>query len=146
DKMDFLDGQVGHRSYEEGQRMPGDWEIITSQRKIAVHALENPLESDIGVYMFRKLVRNAINYKNSSATPDEMHRKAESGKTNYCYTQNDVLRIKTRGTDEEDRALIKKIGRRIVEACGEADSLDMEERKKFMVAKLEEIERTAATM
>lgn len=146
DKMDFLDGQVGDRSYEEGQRMPGDWEIITSQRKIAVHALENPLESDIGVYMFRKLVRNAINYKNSYATPDAMHERSKAGLTNYCYTQNDVLRIAKRGSDEEDRALIKAIGRKIVEVSAAADGLDLESRKRFMIESLEEIERTSATM
>jgi hypothetical protein len=57
DDMDFLEGQVGNRTYEDGQRLPGDWEAISSQRPIAIHALENPMSCDKGVYMNRTLIR-----------------------------------------------------------------------------------------
>lgn len=144
DKMDFLDGQVGDRSYEEGQRLPGDWEIITSQRKIAVHALENPVESDVGVFLFRKLLRTAVNYKNSSATPEAMHERSQGGLMQYCYTQNSVLKVPRGIPDSEDRQLIKQLGRSIVAATAEADTLAPEERKRFIVDRLAQIEQQAA--
>jgi phenylpropionate dioxygenase-like ring-hydroxylating dioxygenase large terminal subunit len=144
--MDFLGGQVGDRSYDEGRRLPGDWEVITSQRPIAIHALENPIESDVGVYMLRKLIREAIRGKNAGASPDRMHERAREHKTSYCYTQNSVLDIKQRPTDEEDRSVIRAIGRGIVEIMSEADTLDGAERRRFVEQRLGDLERHAATM
>lgn len=141
DKMDFLDGQVGDRSYEEGQRLPGDWEIITSQRPIAVHALERPLECDAGVYMFRRLVRNAINDKNEAALPAAMNDRPNKGLPSYCYTQNTILRAPMRASVEEDDAFLKTLGRRVVAITAEADNLDGAARKQFVVARLEELEK-----
>jgi hypothetical protein len=146
DKMDFLGGQVGDRSYDEGRRLPGDWEVIVSQRPIAIHALENPIESDIGVYMLRKLIREAIRGKNSAASPERMHQRARQNKTTYCYTQNNVLEIKQRPSEEEDRALIKAIGRAIVDIMSEADELNSAERRAFVEHRLSDLERRAATM
>lgn len=146
DKMDFLDGQVGDRTYEEGQRLPGDWEIITSQRPIAVHALENPIESDVGVYLFRKLVREASSGKNDAASADNMNARANAGEQNYCYTQNTVLRIPARSSEEQERDVLRKVGRRIIDICAEADRLTPAERKQFIVARIEQLEKEASDL
>lgn len=146
DDMDFLEGQVGNRSYDEGQRLPGDWEAISSQRPIAVHALENPVSSDVGVFLYRKLLRNAIHGRNPAATPEAMHGRVRSGRMNYCYTQNDVLDVPQRPNRDEDRDLIKRIGRRIVEITAEANELEPAQRQSYVVSKIEELERTASTM
>ena len=47
------------QSYEDTQRRPGDKEAQTSQRPIAVHALENLATSDMGIVKFRHLLRKA---------------------------------------------------------------------------------------
>jgi len=146
DKMDFLGGQVGDRSYDEGRRLPGDWEVIVSQRPIAVHALEHPLESDVGVYLFRKLVREAIRGKNAGASPERMHQRARANKASYCYTQNNVLEIRQRPRDEEDRAVIRAVGRSVVDIMAQADGLDVDERRRFVEQRLAELERRAAEM
>jgi phenylpropionate dioxygenase-like ring-hydroxylating dioxygenase large terminal subunit len=143
DSMDFLDGQVGNRPYEVGQRGPGDWEVITSQRAIAVHALENPMESDIGVYLFRKLLREAIRGKSPDAQPASMHERARRGLPSYCYTQNDVLAVPKRPTEEEDRAMLKRLGRQIIAIAQEADTYALQERKAFVSARLEQLEKKA---
>lgn len=62
DKIDFLDGQC-ERPYAIGQRAPGDWDAICSQRPIAVHALENPGTTDVGVYLCRRLLRDLVRGK-----------------------------------------------------------------------------------
>lgn len=146
DKMDFLDGQVGHRTYEEGQRLAGDWEVITSQRRIAVHALENPLESDVGVYLFRKLVREAGLSKNPAASPESMNERANNGLQNYCYTQNTVLRLPKRVDEHEERTVLIELGRRIISIMAEADGLRPDDRNKFVISRLEQLEREAVTL
>ena len=59
-KIDFIGQTADERSYEERQRVPGDYEVQVSQRPIAVHALENLATSDRGVALLRRLIRNAI--------------------------------------------------------------------------------------
>ncbi|MBX3672746.1 MAG: Rieske 2Fe-2S domain-containing protein [Burkholderiales bacterium] len=146
DKMDFLRGQVGDRSYEESRRLPGDWEVIVSQRPIAIHALENPLEGDVGVYLLRKLLREAIRGKNPGAAPERMHERARAGRTSFCYTQNTVLNVRARPSEKEDQGVIKTIGRRIVDIMAEADSLGDAERVRFVHQRLAELERTAGSL
>tara|TARA_E500000331_G_scaffold345999_1_gene384249 strand:- start:71 stop:1504 length:1434 start_codon:yes stop_codon:yes gene_type:complete len=141
DKMDFLDAQVGHRSYEEGQLLPGDYEAIVGQRDIAIHALENPIASDVGVYMFRKLLRAGVNGSNPGASPEAMHARAVEGLPTHCYTQNSVLAISERPTEEEDRKTLKALGRRVVDAIAKGDAYVGEERDVFVRGLLQDIER-----
>ena len=140
DNIDFLDGQVGDRAYEEGQKHPGDWEAISSQRSIAVHAAENPMASDVGVYLNRKLIREGLRGTNPAATPEAMHERANAGKTSYCYTQNDILKIKRRADDEEDREMMGKLARDIVDVTAAADDLVGEERTTFITDGIEKLE------
>ena len=58
--IDFVGQTEEERSYEQRQRVPGDYEVQVSQRPIAVHALENLATSDRGVAMLRRLIRSAI--------------------------------------------------------------------------------------
>ncbi len=146
DGMDFLGGQVGNRGYAEAQRVPGDWEAINSQRPIAVHALEHPTESDVGVYMFRKLLRNAVRGSAPAATPEAMAASAIRAEPYHCYTQNDVLALPCRPNHDEDCAMIKRVGRKIDELTAQADALRGADRREAILRKLEELERSAAAL
>src|SRR5207248_2007049 len=53
-------GQSDDRPYEERQRHPADYDAQSSQREIAVHALEHLASTDRGVLMLRKIVRDGI--------------------------------------------------------------------------------------
>ena len=57
--VDFL-GQTGARTYEETQRTPSDFEVLNSQGRIAIHALEHLANSDGGVALLRQMLRQAI--------------------------------------------------------------------------------------
>ena len=59
-KIDFIGQTEEERSYAERQRQPGDYEVLVSQRSIAVHALETLASSDQGVAMLRRLLRKNI--------------------------------------------------------------------------------------
>ena len=138
DKIDFLDGQVGNRSYDEGQRAPGDWEAITNQRTIAVHGLENPGYSDGGVYLARKLLREAAR---GEAPPDTSRGQSADGEqTRHSYAKDVTLRIPRRDDPDEDRELIVEIGRKVCQIIAEADAVDSKERRSYILARLDELD------
>lgn len=138
DKIDFLVGQTGNRSYDEAQRAPGDWEALTSQRPIAVHALENPGASDVGVYMFRKLLRDALHGKTN---PDPAYAQLlASGQSLPLYAQDSVLYAKQREDTAEDRKLINELGRKVLDIMRAADGLAAAERDAFVRAELDRID------
>lgn len=142
DDMDFLEGQVGNRTYEDGQRLPGDWEAISSQRPIAIHALENPMSCDKGVYMNRTLIRKAIRGKNPAATPEKMHERANANLPTHCYTNNFVMDIPRRTAEQEDSEMIRRLGRNIVDIAAEGDAYVGRKRDAFIRKRLKVLERT----
>jgi hypothetical protein len=58
--IDFVGQTEEERSYAERQRRPGDYEVLVSQRPVAVHALEHLGTSDQGVTALRALIRAGI--------------------------------------------------------------------------------------
>ncbi|VTU22310.1 Phenoxybenzoate dioxygenase subunit alpha [Variovorax sp. SRS16] len=141
DKIDFLVGQTGNRSYDEGQRAPGDWEALVSQRPIAVHALEHPGSSDVGVYMLRKLLRDMVRGKTPA---DTLHAQlSAAGEPLPLYSQDSVLDVPELPS-AEDRKLILSLGKRVFEAMRSADPLPADERDAHVRRQLDLIERSAA--
>ena len=124
------------------QRAPGDWEAIKSQRPIAVHALENPAAGDIGVYMNRKNLRNAVRGTNPAAAPEKMHERANAGLPARCYTNNSVLDIAQRSSEREDRQVLGRVGRRVLAIVEEGDGYEGAERDAFIRGRLEDLERS----
>lgn len=139
--MDFLEGQVENRPYEEAQRLPGDYEAIVGQRPIAIHALENPTSGDIGVYMYRRILREAINGRNPAADPHTLHGPLRNNQVLRTFTQNTVLRIPQQPDEESDRELIKRINKRLVQVNTEAQQVSEAQRARFIASRYEEIER-----
>jgi hypothetical protein len=105
-------GQSADRPYEERQRHPGDYDAQSSQRTIAVHDLEHLAATDRGVVMLRKIVRDGIRAVQAGETPRGA--SPEPGEAIRTSRQDTVLRVPPAGTVEEDRALLRAIGRRVV--------------------------------
>jgi hypothetical protein len=141
DSIDFLGGQVGGRSYEDQQKLPGDFEAITSQGRIASHADENPLSGDVGVYAFRKILRAAITGENSAAAPSLMHSEPKS--YFQTYTQNTILNIPQRPDTAEDKTHIRSLNNQIVALMDSAQGMTGE-REQFVRAGLANIEAASA--
>ena len=164
EKIDFLEGQCGirrperatygegelppvpehHRdriAYKDSQYAPGDYEVQASQRPIAVHALENPMKFDGGVYLSRKQLRDALNGDNEDASPEAWKEFIEKydGKPN-TYCSGNVLRIPKGATDEEEVARRRDVAQRCIAAITEAEDLPYEERDAFVKSKMAEIE------
>jgi hypothetical protein len=70
-------GQTPNRPYAERQRVPGDYDAMTSQGAIAPHSLEHLGTLDRGVVLFRKLLRDGIRAVQGGKDPRELIRRAE---------------------------------------------------------------------
>lgn len=141
DKIDFLDGQV-ERPYEIGQRAPGDWDTICSQRPIAVHALENPGTTDLGVYLCRQLLRDQLRGK---AGPDSTKPMSDEGAgTIHTFGSDTTLRVPRLPDVDADRKLMKEMGRKVYAIMADADAVTSRERRAYIRARLDELDGGAA--
>jgi hypothetical protein len=104
-------GQTADRSFEARQRQPGDFEAQTSQRPIAVHALEHLAATDRGVILFRKLLRAGIAaVRNGDDPPGVVRQDAGPIPT---YSQDTILRIPPQATPAADRELLRETARKV---------------------------------
>ena len=104
-------GQTGERPYDQRQRQPGDFDAQTSQRPIAVHALEHLASTDRGVIMFRKLLREGIEAVRSERDPRGLVR--HDGGPIQTYSQDTILRIPPEATPEGDLVLLRETARKV---------------------------------
>tara|TARA_E500000331_G_scaffold315705_1_gene325872 strand:+ start:152 stop:664 length:513 start_codon:yes stop_codon:yes gene_type:complete len=137
EKLDFMAGMVGNRSYDEGQRAPGDWEALKGMRPIAIHALENPGASDKGVYQERKLLREILR---GNTPPDTTQELSANGKDSlHIYTQDSVINIPVQdGKDDLD--LMRSVGRQVLAIVQEGDTVPSDRREGHIRARLDELD------
>jgi phenylpropionate dioxygenase-like ring-hydroxylating dioxygenase large terminal subunit len=168
ESIDFLEGQVAmrrperfgeykledippippnHRErahYKETQYAPGDYEAIISQRPIAVHALEHPTKFDAGLYMFRKLLRDAVRGTNPAAGPTEFAQWLRSvGGAPNSYCSGNVFDLPLAENIKDEVAQRRMVSKGIVAILTEAEHLKGEERAVFVRARMEELEQSA---
>lgn len=112
--IDFIGQTEEERSYAERQRQPGDYEVLVSQRAIAVHALETLASSDQGVAMLRRLVRKNIRSlaEGQPAAPYPVGR--DGLVATYC--QDTVLPAPATTDNAADRVELARYGRIITDA------------------------------
>jgi len=107
-------GQGDERPYTERQRHPADFDAQSSQRPIAVHALEHLASTDRGVIMLRRIVRDGIRAVAGGEDPPGSRRP--EGTVVRTFSQDAVLEIPPATTAEEDRRLLREAGRRLLGA------------------------------
>jgi nitrite reductase/ring-hydroxylating ferredoxin subunit len=109
-------GQSDDRPYAERQQHPADFDAQSSQRPIAIHALEHLASTDRGVIMLRRLVRDGIRAVARGQAPRGTQWK--EGERVRTFTQDAVRRVAPAATEDADRRLLRKIG---LEVTGLAD-------------------------
>jgi len=162
--IDFLEGQCGmrrpermqygqgelppipkhHRDrscYKNAQYAPGDYEAVCSQRPIAVHALETPMKFDRGVYLFRKLLRDAISGTNRAATPASFRNWFERDSVPNSYCSGHVLEVPIAATQPAEVQRRRIVAKQVIQAITDSDHLKGDRRNSFVREKLAEIER-----
>ena len=88
---DIRPGNLRNRPHEEKQRVPDDMEAQESQRKIAVHALENLALSDRGVVLLQKGMRRAIADMTAGIDPQNIVRDAAAARGIPSHAWNTVI-------------------------------------------------------
>jgi hypothetical protein len=110
-------GQDGNRSYEERQRVPGDYDAqVSIHGGTARHGLEHLATTDRGVIMLRNMIRRgirAVQQEQAPWCPGSLH-----GKTIPTYSQDRIITgIPPAASPEADRRLLQQTGRQVVEEC-----------------------------
>ncbi len=139
DRIDFLIGQTRHRPYDEQQRVPGDYEAITSQGKIVAHRFEHPGRSDVGVYMCRSLLRDAVRGK-TAPDPTRLLSEALGDETLPRYASDTVLHVPRLADNDADRELIQETANKVLAVMRECEDLPSAERKSHRLKRLDEID------
>lgn len=131
EKVDFY-GQGLGQSFEERQRLPGDYDAIVSQRRIALHAMEHLTYCDKGVVMLRKLLRRDIRKVAAGEAVPLSTLRVNGLIPTYCH--DSVLGIPP-VAGHDDLELQEEVGRRVTEIVVEgqhhvvSDRLDQVRRK-----------------
>jgi hypothetical protein len=106
-------GQANDRTYAERQRHPGDYDMMMSQGKIAIHAYENLTPTDYGVIGLRAMLREGMQAVREGKDPLGIRRDP-----NYrirTRTQNTFLRAPVGATPEAELAILKDVGRQVAD-------------------------------
>jgi phenylpropionate dioxygenase-like ring-hydroxylating dioxygenase large terminal subunit len=101
-------GQTPNRPYAERQRVPGDYDAMTSQGGIARHSLEHLGTLDQGVVMFRKLLREGIRDVQAGKDP---HGLTRTGEVMATYASDRVVPMAAMRGDPDDRAALLQFAR-----------------------------------
>lgn len=107
-------GQANDRPYAERQRHPGDYDAMTSQGDINVHAFEHLSPSDAGVKMYRDYLREQIQAVAVGKNP--LGVSFDASTRIKTRTQNAVVKAPARLVPQEEKALLQGIGREIAES------------------------------
>jgi phenylpropionate dioxygenase-like ring-hydroxylating dioxygenase large terminal subunit len=113
-------GQDGSRSYEERQRVPGDYDAqVSIHGGIARHGLEHLGATDRGVTMMRALIRRGIRAVGNGE--DLANRMPVAGAPIRTYGHDRVVEgIAVAPTPEADRRLLRDLARGLVEKSVQA--------------------------
>ena len=134
-------GEEEGARFAAAQYAPDDYEVIIAQRPIAVHALENPMKADGGVYLFRKLLRDAITGDNKEASPAAFKKWMEEldGHPPSYYCGN-IIDVPEAVTQEEEVERRRVVATQIIEGITESNQYTGDERTKFVHERLAKIE------
>jgi nitrite reductase/ring-hydroxylating ferredoxin subunit len=107
-------GQDGSRSYEERQRIPGDYDAqISIHGGIARHGLEHLASTDRGVIMLRNMIRRGIRAVENGADPGPTGTLTGAGIATFAHDRI-VSGIPPAATPETDRQLLRKTARQVL--------------------------------
>ena len=131
-KVDFM-GQTGcERSYEAGQREPGDYEAQVGQGPITIHKQERLGQTDTGIAMMRGLIRRQIRSVLKGIAPAQLPLNAE-GRIS-TYSGDFVIRVSHAGDNDQER--VAEVGNEVGRALVETLPLSFVERQSEVTRKL----------
>ena len=107
-------GQDGSRSYDERQRVPGDYDAqVSIHNGMARHGLEHLATTDRGIIMMRNMIRRGIRAVASGEALD--HPALAGGAAVPTYSHDRMVPgIAPAATVDRDRTLMREVARNVV--------------------------------
>ena len=133
EKMDAV-GQLDDRDRESQQREPGDYEAIASQGPVAIHERETWVETDRGVGMMRKLVRDGIRAVRDGKPFTSL--PAEVPGAVATFTQDSVINRPALDGLDDDK-VIREYGKQYAQIVIESAKVDPAARRDYLQEKLD---------
>ena len=130
-------GEVFDRTPEEKQRYPADAEATEGMGPITEHSKEYLVPSDKGIVTYRRKLRKIIKALQDGTEPDRLTDRYNGPVP--TYGGDTVLAIGKDSTD--DAALLRKVGRQVMDIQFDAEHLTGDDRDKAVISKLREIEK-----
>ena len=127
EKVDFY-GQTAHRSYEERQSNPGDWEAWSSQGPMNVHKREYLGTTDEGVALLRSRLRRDIRRISQGKSINRL--KSSNNGLVSTYGGDTVLRLAK--DPENDPAFLGLVIDTVTDVHIKAGVLEAGERAEFI--------------
>ena len=107
-------GQDGSRSYEERQRVPGDYDAqVSIHGGVARHGLEHLATTDRGITMLRNMIRRGIRAVRNGEILEQPILHNASAIPTYCHDRV-VLGIAPAPTPEDDRRVLREVAHNVV--------------------------------
>jgi hypothetical protein len=107
-------GQDASRTYEDRQRVPGDYDAqVSIHGGISRHGLEHLASTDRGVIMMRNMIRRGIRAVRDGVDPP--HPGMVNGAAIATYAHDRVVPgIRPAAAPEEDSRLLREVARNVV--------------------------------
>jgi nitrite reductase/ring-hydroxylating ferredoxin subunit len=117
-------GQDDSRSYEERQRVPGDYDAqVSIHGGVSRHGLEHLATTDRGITMMRTLIRKGI--RAVAKGEDLGYPTSQNGGPVATYSHDRIFSgVAEAPTPEEDRQLLRKLARNVVKETVKAGTVD----------------------
>ena len=119
---------------EERRREPGDYEALTGQGEIAVHAAEHLASSDKGVIMLRRLLREGIKAV-QNGEPFKAPR-LNGGDTVTTYIQHVIHPVAKQ--EEDENTLLLEFGRVMADISMAAGDKPAKDRQGYVTERIQE--------
>ncbi len=130
EKVDFY-GQTSHRSYQEMQNNPGDWEAWSSQGAMNVHQREYLGTTDQGVAMLRSRLKKDIRAvaEGQSIATMAGSMAGSAARPYHTYGGDTILRIPK---SDDDKAVQQRLMQEVMAIYFAADQYEADERSDFI--------------
>jgi nitrite reductase/ring-hydroxylating ferredoxin subunit len=109
--VDSFGQHADDRSYEEHQRQPGDYDAMTGQGTVNVHALENLTATDRGISLIRRKLRRGIKAVQEGCPLADPHLQAAD--CIQTYTQDTIIGIPQH--QRNDERIVGEVARKIAQ-------------------------------
>jgi hypothetical protein len=105
-------GQSPDRPYIDRQRVPGDYDAMVSQGPTAIHAHETLGTMDIGVTLFRRVLREGIEAVERGEDPP--HPVAAGNRAIPSYVNNQAFKMPATANAKDERELLGGVCRQVI--------------------------------